>query len=46
MLEIDADMILMTEKDAVKYTAMKNLVDANKFWVIGVHAVCDTSFLI
>ena len=45
LLNINADIILMTEKDAVKYTHMKQVVSSNKFWVVGVEAICDTSFL-
>lgn len=45
LLKIDADIVLMTEKDAVKYTHIKSITSSNKFWVVGVEAVCDTSFL-
>ena len=45
LLDIGADIVLMTEKDAVKYINMSRVISSNKFWVVGVEAVCDTSFL-
>lgn len=46
LLDLDADVILMTQKDAVKYQNMDLLLRSGKAWVVAVRAELDSDFLV
>mgnify|MGYP005670076697 CR=1 FL=1 len=43
-ISADFDYVFMTQKDAIKYQDMAGVLESEKFWVVGVDAVCEDGF--
>ncbi len=43
-ISADFDYVFMTQKDAIKYQNMSGFLESEKFWVVGVDAVCEDGF--